>query len=62
MEVSSASAGSTANLQTQVGNSVLRRAMDIQAQTVAQLVNSLPAPQPVSDPTATVGTRVNTYA
>ena len=61
MEVSSTSSAAPANLQIQVGNEIQRRAQDIQAQTAAQLVNSLPHPQPVTDPNATVGSNINIF-
>jgi hypothetical protein len=61
MDASSVSTASPANLQLQVGNEIQRRAQDIQAQTVEQLVNSLPDPQPVTDPNATVGSNVNIF-
>lgn len=61
MDASSVSTASPASMQLQVGNEVQRRAQDIQAQTVEQLVNSLPDPQPVTDPNATVGSNVNIF-
>jgi hypothetical protein len=62
MDAVSASTLSNAELQMQIGNAVQRRAQDIQAQNAAQLVNSLPAVQPVPDPNATVGGRIDVYA
>ena len=62
MDVSSASAAATAQLHTQVSNAVQRRAQDIQAHNAQQLINSLPQTQPVPDPNATVGARVDIFA
>jgi len=61
MDVSGVSSASQMDLRTQVSNEVQKRAQDIQAQSVQQLVNSLPQPQPVPEPGATIGSQVNIF-
>lgn len=61
MDVSSVSSASQMDLRTQVSNEMQKRAQDIQAQNVQQLVNSLPQTQPVPEPGATIGSQVNIF-
>lgn len=61
MDVSGVSSASQMDLRTQVSNEVQKRAQDIQAQNVQQLVNSLPQTQPVPEPGATIGSQVNIF-
>ncbi|MCB1959790.1 MAG: YjfB family protein [Rhodocyclaceae bacterium] len=61
MDVSSASAASLGQIQAQAATAVQSKALDIQAQTAQQLVNSLPEVQPVPDPNASVGSRVDIF-
>lgn len=61
MDVSSVSSASQMDLRTQVSNEMQKRAQDIQAQNVQQLVNSLPQTQPVPEPDATIGSQVNIF-
>lgn len=66
MEVSSIASAATALSQQRVadaaGTLVLRKALDIQASSAAQLLQALPAP-PSSTPAASSGAhRIDTYA
>ena len=61
MDVSSVSAASLSQIQAQVATAVQGKALDIQAATARQLVDSLPAVQPVPDPSASVGSRVDIF-
>jgi hypothetical protein len=58
--VASVSTGDLASVQGQAQVAVLKKAMQIQAQSAAQLVQALPQPQPVSP--GQPGALVNTYA
>jgi hypothetical protein len=56
----SASAADPGTVQGAAAVSVLKKALNTQAASVAQLIQALP--QPALAPSGTVGTQVNTYA
>lgn len=63
MDVSSIASAATAMSQQRVadaaGTMVLKKALDIQAQSAAQLLQALPAPQPVAPSSKNI---IDTYA
>jgi hypothetical protein len=44
------------------GAYVLKKSLDIQKESATQLINSLPQPAKVNDPTATIGRNIDTKA
>lgn len=58
--VNNASSAGTGTVQSTAAISVLKKAMDAQASTANQLIQSLP--QPALATSGAVGTQVNTYA
>lgn len=66
MDIASLSQVNTqSSLQQQVGNKVLRKALDIQASSAQQLIESvptLPKPAPGGAAQGSLGTQLDTYA
>lgn len=56
-----ATQGQSQGMQADVQTTVLKKALDQQASTAAQLIASLPSPQSLAASGA-LGTRVNTFA
>lgn len=61
MDAASISAQSLGQIQAQVSIETLRKALDLQKSLALQLLQALPN-QPSSNPTATVGRNVDTFA
>ena len=59
--VNAALATQSQGLQAAVQTTLLRKTLDQQASTAAQLIASIPSPQSLAS-SGSLGTRVNTYA
>jgi adenylosuccinate lyase len=55
---------STSQVQAQDTTSILmlRKALDMQQQSAAQMLEAIPKPSAAADPTATVGRTIDTFA
>lgn len=56
------SAMTLANTQTQASMLILRKTLEVQQTSAQQLLQAIPRPPARIDPTATVGTRIDTFA
>jgi len=62
MNVASVASTSQVSTQDAVSVAVLRKVLDQQQSSAAQMIAALPPPVQAPDPAATVGSRINTYA
>lgn len=62
MDVAALSASHLADVQSQASFLVLRKALDLQQSSALQLLQALPQMTSSSNPTATVGRNIDTFA
>ncbi len=62
MNLASVASTSQVNTQDAVAVAILRKVLDQQQASAAQMIAALPQPVQAPDPAATVGRTINTYA